>query len=679
MATISDYEKLEDDEIVTLVDKAVRQSIGYYDSDLSRERSRVTQYYNGTLPLPAHDGNSRYVSQDVFNAVQSMSAALLETFSSGNKICRFAPQNADDTENAAICTSYTDYVIFRQNNFYETLRSVILDGLLARAGAAKVFWQESTATDLEEFTDITQDELDMLLAQNENIELEDSETDDFGMLSGTIAVTRDTSQVVIESVPPEELLVESQCVSLETAQFVAHRTRKTLSELREMGVSEKQIEDIGNSHDDVEMETDTELLARHDEIGSHRGVHNLGLQDQVRSIMVYEAYITLDVEGDGVAKLHRVLKAGNSLLEIEEASRIPFCTFVPLPIPHCFYGSNFADKIIPTQNARTVLTRSILDHAVITNNPRYMVVKGSMSSPRELIDNRVGGIVNVSRPDGIMPLPQASLNPFIFQTLDMLDANSEDNTGVSRLSTGMNKDAISKQNSAAMVEQLATMSQQRQKIIARNLASQFIKPLFHLVYQLCLENEKQEKIVELSGSYVSIQPSAWEDKRDVMVELRLGYGEQEKEAQKLLGLHQMFSQDPTIQPMYSTENTYYMLKNILEQQGILNVEDYLTPPDQLPEPQPDPAQEMQMEMAQKQLELQERQQALAEQKAQMDSEMDQMKMEMEQMKAQASHALASDNMDLKEAQLEHKRRIDEGELAILKRTDDVRGIVSPTG
>ncbi len=59
--------------------------------------------------------------------------------------------------------------------------------------------------------------------------------------------------------------------------------------------------------------------------------------------------------------------------------------------------------------------------------------------------------------------------------------------------------------------------------------------------------------------------------------------------------------------------------------------------------------------------------------------MAQMKLELEQMKAQASHALQSDSMDLKEAQLAHKKRIDEGELEILKRTKDVRGIASPTG
>ncbi|MGB0500786.1 MAG: hypothetical protein ACPGNP_06330, partial [Acidimicrobiales bacterium] len=43
-------------------------------------------------------------------------------------------------------------------------------------------------------------------------------------------------------------------------------------------------------------------------------------------------------------------------------------------------------------------------------------------------------------------------------------------------------------SSRAMVEQLATMSQQRQKIIARNFANSFLKPLYHEIYCLCVEN-----------------------------------------------------------------------------------------------------------------------------------------------------------------------------------------------
>ena len=100
-----------------------------------------------------------------------------------------------------------------------------------------------------------------------------------------------------------------------------------------------------------------------------------------------------------------------------------------------------------------------------------MVTKGGLTNPRELIDNRVGGLVNVTRPDAIVPMPQASLNPFVFQTLQELQDNLEETSSISSLTTGMNKDAVSKQNSAALVEQLATMSQQRQKIIARNFAA----------------------------------------------------------------------------------------------------------------------------------------------------------------------------------------------------------------
>jgi hypothetical protein len=275
-------------------------------------------------------------------------------------------------------------------------------------------------------------------------------------------------------------------------------------------------------------------------------------------------------------------------------------------------------------------------------------------------------------------MPQSPLNPFVFQLLEALDGDLEDNTGVSRLSQGLNKDAISKQNSAAMVEQLTTMSQQRQKIIARHFSS-FLKRLYSEVYALVIENEDSGKIIEVAGSFVEIDPRSWKEKRDVVVEMSLGYGEADREAQKHLALHQLFSQDPAIQPMYGMEQRYAMLKKVLEQQGILNVDEYLTPPQMIPPPQPDPMQEMQAQMAAKQLELQERQTAVAEMRAQADLAQAQAKIQLDAEKAAAGHALQSDSMDLKEAQFAHKQRIDEAELDVLQRTEDVRGIASPTG
>ena len=672
-----EYKAVDDEKLVSILDDNIRRSIGYYDSQISRERKKVIDFYNATLPRPAHDGNSKYVSMDVYDAVESMKAALLETFSTGYKTVRFAAQTGEDQRIAEIATAYCDYVANRQNNLFEVMQTVIHDGLVARAGLCKVYWQEREDSYLEPIQDLTEEEFDQIVAQD-NVEIEEVEQDELGLYSGDLRVFTDASQVVIEAIAPEEFIIEPQAKDLDSVGFCGHRTTMTISELREAGYDEKLIAKIGD-HEDVEMETDPEILARHEEIGSDRGFNAKGFQDQVRSVTVYEVYIDIDMDASGIAETHKVIKAGNVVLHKERCQYKPFCAFVPLPIPHAFFGSNFGSKVVPIQTARTVLTRSILDHAMITNNPRYQVVKGGLTNPRELIDNRVGGIVNVSRPDAITPMAQAPLNPFIFQTIQMLDEDKEDTTGVSRLSQGLNKDAISKQNSAAMVEQLATMSQQRQKIIARNFANNFLRPLYQMIYQLVVENEPEAKIVEIAGDYVAVSPSDWGAKRDVTVELHLGYGEQEQEAQKYLALHAMMSQDPTLASMYTPDNQYKLMTHVMEQNGIKNVKDYLTAPQELPEEGPDPAQEMAMQMQQKQMELQERQTQVAEMKAQMDAQIAQMKLQLEQMKAQQGFAIQSDNVDLKEAQLEHKQFVDKAELEIARNADDVRAIASPTG
>ena len=681
MAKKKDYKKLNDTAIVAKIDDCVQRSVGYNDSELSTERANVLDYYNGTKPKPAHDGNSKYVSLDVYDAVESLKAALLETFSAGARTVKFAPENEEDVQMAKVCSEYTDYVANRQNNMYEVMSTAIHDGLIARVGIVKAYWQISEAQDIEGFAGLSEDELDLVLAQ-EGVELLESEESELGLMSGAIGVTRDTSQVVIENIAPEEFLIESQAKDLDSVNFCAHRTRMTLSELREEGYDEKLISKIGE-HNDVELETDPEVLARFDSLGGARGVGNNDYQDQVRNVMVYEAYIKLDVEGTGVAELYKCIKAGNVLLEKEKVQRKPFFAFVPLPVPHSFLGNNYAEKVIPTQNARTVLTRSILDHAMITNNPRYMVLKGGLTNPRELLDNRVGGVVNVTRPDAVSPMAQSSLNPFIFQTIQMLDEDKEDTTGVSKMSQGLNKDAISKQNSAAMVEQLATMSQQRQKIIARNFANSFLKPLYHEIYCLCVENEDNDKIVDLSGEYVTVSPSSWKDQRDVVIELALGYGEQEKESQKLMAMHQLFTSDPNLSKMYQEPNQFALISQIMEISGVKNVNDYLTNPENMPEQQgPTMEQQMaqmEMQMAQKQLEINDRQTAVAELKAQTDAEIAKMKLELEKLRIENQHAIASDKVDISEEQLKHKKLIDAAELILAQNATDITAIASPNG
>ena len=269
MAKLEDYKPMDDNDILKALELNIKSAVGYYDSELSKERKLVTEYYNAEKPKPAHDGNSKFVSQDVWAGVQSMSASLLETFAAGNRIVRFAPQTPDDVETAEICSAYTDYVLFRQNDGFDIFQQVILDGLMARVGVAKVFWEQRYELQEEEFDNLTEDELDLLLAEDD-LELVESETNDIGLISGVVERRIDTSQVCILPVPPEEFIIEAQASALDSVDFCAHRTRKSISELRDMGYDEDKIVNIGTDHEDVELETDPEILARFENIGGDR-------------------------------------------------------------------------------------------------------------------------------------------------------------------------------------------------------------------------------------------------------------------------------------------------------------------------------------------------------------------------------------------------------------------------
>lgn len=674
----SRFKPISSDELASIVDRQIRNSVGYYDSKLSLERQNVLDYYNGVKPKPVHAGNSKYISLDVFDSVESLKAVLLETFAAGNNIVSFEPQDGNDVEMARIATEYTDYVIFRQNDGYKVFSDVIQDGLMARVGVAKVYWEETLENSVEQFDNLTQDEVDLLAAQPDVKDIEAEMNPETGLFKGELTRMVDKSQVRIRVVPPEEFLITPQATSIEEAPFVGHRTRKTFSELIEEGYDPKKVARIGAA-DESELSMNPEVLARFEGIGAERLNLSGEVQEQSRFVIVYECYLNLDKEGDGTTKLYKIVKCGNVILDEEEVDKKPFVHFVPMPLPHSFYGSNYAAKVIPTQNARTTLVRGILDHTVSTNNPRYQVVKGALTNPKELIENRFGGIVNTTRPDGISALPQASLNPFVFQTIQLLDEDKEEATGVSKLSQGLNKDAVSKQNSAGLVENLVSLSQQRQKIIARNFANQFVKPLFLEVYRLVVSHERGEKVIKVAGDFQRITPSAWDERTDAVVALNLGYGEQEQEAQKYLALHQFLMSDPALSSMYTPDKKFNLAKTVMEKGGIKNVVSFLTTPDQLPPPQPDP---MQMKM----IELEERKVAANEKiaqnqsdKIQLNAQLEQMRLEMQNMKNAFDQMMKEREQERKDFEAASRAAIATQELDIVQSVEpeNLRGIASP--
>jgi hypothetical protein len=659
---MSEYKKLTDPEILSIAMGGVGDAGKFFAGTLESEIEKNLQYYMGELPEPSRSGTSKYVSQDVWDCVESMKAQLLETFSGNRLVVRFSPVGPDDVEPTRIATEVANYVWGRYNNGYMNTQAIIHNGLTARNGIVKVVWEKKERKVEETFQGAQEAQLVSLLA-DDSVTLDSLDADPTdGSLSGKITRTYDASNVSVIVVPPEEFIISSGATSKEDANTIGQRFLKSRSDLLTEGFDKNKVAQLGRSG----SSSGTHSNVRQVRLGAPTDARDNDYQDQVEEFWIYELYKKIDIKGDGCACLHKIICTDGVLFDYEEVDSIPYFAFVPLPIPHSFYGANFVDRSAHIQNAKTTITRGILEHTVITNNPRYQVMKGGLKNPRELLDNRLGGIVNINRPDAITPLQQPAMNQFAFSVLEKMDADKEDNTGISRLSKGLNKDAISKQNSADMVGELTTLSMQRQKMTARNYAEGFLRDVFLYIYELVQKNAGPNYFAEVAGESVQVDVSTWREKKDAIVEFCIGYQEDEKEFTRYLNIHQMLSADPTMGPLYTPEKKYGTLRKALESKGIRDIDNYLVRPDQAQPPQPDP---LVMQDLQNQTTLAEVRKFEAEttrMKMEYDHHVAMQELELKKLQIASNVAVNTDKIDLNAMKFEHDRTMDIQEMAMVK-------------
>ncbi|MBB4039104.1 hypothetical protein GGR34_000739 [Microvirga flocculans] len=671
--------ELSNEQIGTLIDRKIHSAIGVAASNLSKERERVLKYYDGALPKPQHAGQSTYVSNDVYDSVEAMKADLLETFGGSQDNVKFTAQGPDDVEACRIATEYVSYIFYRRNNGWKVLHDLVDDGLKARVGVVKAYWDEDKEYDDEEFEGLDEQTVQALVAQDDVEELEAEHQGD-GTFAGTLSrVKADRSGVKVENVPPEEFIVEPQAKCLQ-GYFHGQRTLLTKDELRRMGIDTKPLKGVAPDGGEI-AEQDNETQTRFDRIGS--GYHqNDDRDDEDAKYIVYEVYDTFTKKKGDRPRLHKVVMAGGKVLLCEEVDRTPFKVFVPLRMAHSFWGTNFAQRVIPTQNARTVLTRGILDHTSITNNPRYTVLQGGLTNPREMLDGRLGGLVNISRPDAVKPLEQSPLNPFVFQTLEMLKQNKEETTGTSSLSQGLNKDAISTQNSQGLVEDLVDLSKQRAKVIARNLAD-FLQELWFEIYNLVIENDTRESVFEVAGNWVEIDPKTWIERKDATVTFHLGKGAADAEALSLAQLLTMATADPDLSRMIHAKKKYNIATHILRLKGHKNHQDFIENPDDLPPPQPDPQLQLQlqeMQLRNRELEVKVQLAEMKVREAEMKAQIAILQAQVEAQKLPLEQELAIADSHRKDLQVANEIDVSQRELDIVEKAPQVepaKAIVSP--
>ena len=126
----------------------------------------------------------------------------------------------------------------------------------------------------------------------------------------------------------------------------------------------------------------------------------------MQEVEVYECYIRADMDGDGIAEMHRVIYAGKKIMEQAETDYVPFHSICPIPIPHKFYGLSIADKVMDLQLQKSTITRQMLDNLYLTNNARVGAVEGRVNI-EDLLSVTPGGVVRMKDPNAVVQIGRA--------------------------------------------------------------------------------------------------------------------------------------------------------------------------------------------------------------------------------------------------------------------------------
>jgi hypothetical protein len=586
--------KINEREIVAILDRELRASSGYIGGEIVSRRKRSLEYYLGKPFGNEQEGRSQVVSTDVSDTVESLMPSLMRIFTAGDRVFECDPVGVEDEEVAKQATDYLNYIFYKDNNGFSALYAAFKDALIQKNGILKVYWDDSEKTTREEYKKLTDDEFNLLVNDDEVKVFEHTEyleelkdeqgnvIDEIPFHDCVLHKTISYGKVRIDPVPPEEFLIERRAKSIEDANFIAHRTNMTRTELIEMGYDKEVVNSLPIGDTNYYLEDrhvrfeDTDFSAPQD-----RG------DKTTDNILIHECYAKIDINGDGKAELVKVCLAGDSnykVLGIDEIDSIPFISITPIIMPHRFYGRSVSELVEDIQLIKSTVMRQMLDNMYLTNNNRIAVQDGQVAMD-DLLTNRPGGIVRTKQPpqNVIMPLQAQPITEQASTMLNYLDSIKEQRTGVSRQSQGLNSDSLNS-STATGSNQALTQSQMRMELIARIFAETGIKDLGKKLFELVCKYQQKEKMIRIRGKFIPMRPFEWRDRVNISVTVGLGTGSKEQQLILLNSILQRQMEALNLQqnvygPVVNLKNIYHTLRKLVENAGLGAIEPYFMDPE----------------------------------------------------------------------------------------------------
>lgn len=597
---------MTESDLLNFLDSEASAAYKFTDGELRSDRDKALSAYMRTPYGNEMEGRSSAVSSDVFDAVEGMLPDLLEVFTASDKAVVFEPIGPEDVEMAEQVTDACNYVFYKKNNGFLILYTAIKDGLMLKMGGIKWYYETVKTPTVSRYVGADEMQIALFMQENKTAEIVQKELADptpedlqQSQMTGLpppprytlkIRTVEEVGMVKVCAIPPEELHVSRKhnSITLDNCPYVAHVTKRTLSEVRQMGYT-VSIDDINAAKNDNYTSSE---FANERKGGRFGWWNDDNPSDETMQMgFLRDEYVLVDYDGDGIAERRRIVRLGDVILENSECTHVPIAAWTPYILTHQFAGISVADLVEDFQRIHTEIVRQQLDNLYLANNQETVVQTDPQGNPLanidDLLNRRPGGVIRERVSGAVRPYQVQWQGIQAMPMIEQLSVEKENRTGYTRYSQGMDADSLNK--TARGMTMIMNASAKRMKLMARIIAEALVAPMFKGIFKTLTEFGMEDISFRLNGKFISINPQEWRDQYDMTINVGLGTGDDVQKSQMLVQIAQAqaaVAQSPYAERLLNPKKIYNVQARLAETAGFKNPSEFWVDPDSLPPAQP---------------------------------------------------------------------------------------------
>ncbi len=490
-------------------------------------------YYKKRFRFTA--AQSDFVSFDFWSVVQWAIPLIMNSFFGGDEAVVIVGRSEEDVPRAEVLKSLIDFQLMTQNKGFLLLWDWFSDAFEYNLGAIKIWWERIEDWQEQQLEYIGMDRL-MMLQQDPWCQIEYYEGPDmFGMYNVAYRIGRlKSNKPVLEPVRVTDLRWSPEARNLDEANFVAHRQTVTADHLRrqaQQGIYDAEAVERAIENSDgsgvIYNQFETELNDEIDQLPND--------EDKARRLYeLYECYVKLDINGDGLLEDALVSVVGEELIRVTENpfGRVPIFTLSPVRDPFKVMADVSLNEIVgEVQTIKTALIRQLLINTVNTNNLRWFINPNDIDL-KDLDENRQFIKTKASDPRmSVIPFPQQNLAPWTMNLFEFLEGALEQWTGRTRYNQGT--DASSLNKTATGISLLQQASAQRIDYIVRVFAETGVGEALRFLVELNQKYIDQPQVVRLKNTMLQVSPDDLKGEFDIDVNTEIGVGKRKQTIENL--------------------------------------------------------------------------------------------------------------------------------------------------